>query len=150
MKHFPVDDDLVNLVWHLAEPRPFENLSFSDALRRVLDKSINTDKKNEVNGGQPIPSADELIAELMAMGKEDELSKKFINPKLRKRARSPSAYVWSSSIPELFGSPNLRSWKQICDHLGIEVAGDSARRKLKEWVKINRKDWPAVPDAESD
>jgi hypothetical protein len=30
MKNFPVDDDLVALVWERANPRPFENLSFSD------------------------------------------------------------------------------------------------------------------------
>ena len=37
MDKFYVDDDLVELVWQLAKPKPFENLSFSAALRRVLE-----------------------------------------------------------------------------------------------------------------
>ena len=36
MREFPVDDDLVALIWQRADPRPFEQLSFSEALRRVL------------------------------------------------------------------------------------------------------------------
>jgi hypothetical protein len=36
MATFSVDDDVVALVWRLAQPAPFENLSFSEALRRIL------------------------------------------------------------------------------------------------------------------
>jgi hypothetical protein len=36
MRTFEIDEDLVKLVWAKAKPEPFENLSFSDALRRVL------------------------------------------------------------------------------------------------------------------
>ena len=36
MRSFPVDDDLVAMIWERATPQPFEHLSFSDALRRVL------------------------------------------------------------------------------------------------------------------
>lgn len=36
MRTFPVEDDLVEMVWAKAKPAPFEQLSFSDALRRVL------------------------------------------------------------------------------------------------------------------
>jgi hypothetical protein len=36
MEQFPVDDDLVETVWKLANPKPFENLTFSSALRRTL------------------------------------------------------------------------------------------------------------------
>jgi len=36
MQKFDVDDDLAALVESLAKKKPFENLSFNDALRRVL------------------------------------------------------------------------------------------------------------------
>jgi hypothetical protein len=37
MQQFPVDDEVVEAVWKRAHPRPFENLTFNSALRRVLD-----------------------------------------------------------------------------------------------------------------
>lgn len=36
MRTFEIDEDLVKLIWAKAKPQPFENLSFSDALRRIL------------------------------------------------------------------------------------------------------------------
>lgn len=38
MTSFPVEDDLIALVWKLSQPAPFETLTFSQALRRVLLK----------------------------------------------------------------------------------------------------------------
>jgi hypothetical protein len=43
MATFPVDDDVVALVWRLAKPAPFENLSFSEALRRILSRDSGTE-----------------------------------------------------------------------------------------------------------
>lgn len=137
MKNFPVDDDLVALIWQRANPRPFENLSFSEALRRVI---TGTQPKAEPNRKKPSPiSADELLAELNAMG----------NYKVtrRQRAQSPRPVNWLSTVPELRSIPNLRTWQDICAHLGVEVGRDSARRKLKEWVQNKHPKWPEVPDA---
>jgi len=36
MQQFPVEDDVVVVVWQRANPKPFESLTFSAALRRVL------------------------------------------------------------------------------------------------------------------
>lgn len=138
MKNFLVDDDLVALVWERANPRPFENLSFSEALRRVLT-GIQQEADPNRKKSPPL-SADELLAELSAMGKEFKITP-------RQRAPSPKAGEWVSSVPELRSVPNLRSWKDICVHLEIGVAGDSARRKLQDWVNINHPEWPNVPDA---
>lgn len=38
MRTFPVDDDVLELVWSKAKPAPFEQLTFSDALRRILQQ----------------------------------------------------------------------------------------------------------------
>jgi hypothetical protein len=57
MRTFEVEDDLVALVWARANPKPFEHLSFSDALRRVLDVPKIADTKSK-------KSAEELLREL--------------------------------------------------------------------------------------
>lgn len=70
MRTFPVDDDVVALVWEQARPAPFEQLSFSEALRRVL-----TGKKQDVPAqAEPlpkaktrVPTAAELLAEIEAL-----------------------------------------------------------------------------------
>ena len=74
MRTFPVDDDVVALVWETAKPAPFEHLSFSDALRRVLARrpseaptclAIGEDRRHiEAVGPQ---SAEDMLAELEAM-----------------------------------------------------------------------------------
>jgi hypothetical protein len=144
MKNFPVDDDLVALVWGRANPKPFENLSFSEALRRVLTET----KPKADSNRKPSPiSADELLAELNAMGKEELENLKDYKITRLKRAPSPRPVNWLSKVSDLRTITNLKSWQDICDHLGVEVAGDSARRKLKEWVQKNRPLWPEVPDA---
>lgn len=65
---------------------------------------------------------------------------------IRTKAPSPKPSDWLSKIPELRAFTNLRSWKDICGHLGIEVGSDSARRRLNDWVKDNRPKWPSVPE----
>ena len=129
MPTFEVDEDLARLVEKLANPKPFENLTFSVALRRVLDGLLRA------NGATAAINPDELLAELITTGRG-----------LPKKAPSPNARHWAESVPELKRKSGLSSWKAICDHLKIETGGDSARRKLMVWVRENRPAWPDVPD----
>jgi hypothetical protein len=64
MRKFPVDDDLVTMIWEMAKPQPFEDLTFSDALRRVL--SVADDS---LTAAKAAPSTDTnaLLANLAAM-----------------------------------------------------------------------------------
>jgi hypothetical protein len=127
MPQFTVDDDLAGLVWQLAKPRPFENLSFSAALRRVLQgQEAPPEQRDNLN---------DLLAESVATAKTEP-----------KKAPTPSPTEWVATVPELKGRKGLNTWKAICDLLKIDTAGDSARRKLKNWVKSKRPMWPTVPD----
>jgi hypothetical protein len=129
MPTFEVDEDLARLVEKLANPAPFENLTFSDGLRRVLNGLLRT------NGAKPPVDLDELLAESMALSRGQP-----------KKAPSPNARHWADSVAELKRARGLSSWKAICDHLKIKTGGDSARRKLAAWVKENKPDWPEVPE----
>lgn len=131
MPQFTVDEDLAALVEKLAKPKPFENLSFNAALRRVLQQCIKPKKAND--------ELEQLLAESMAMAK-----------KTPKKAPSPSPEQWAASVPDLKNKKGLTTWQTICDLLKIETAGDSARRKLKNWVKANRPAWPPVPELNGD
>tara|TARA_B100001105_G_scaffold79705_1_gene63144 strand:+ start:2785 stop:3312 length:528 start_codon:yes stop_codon:yes gene_type:complete len=64
MQSFTVDDDLVSLVWERARPKPFEQLSFSDALRRVLEVNGAEVPERAAKPASKLPSGDELLAEL--------------------------------------------------------------------------------------
>ncbi len=66
--------------------------------------------------------------------------------KTRTRAPSPKPGDWLSKIPELRDLKELGTWKAICDHLGIVVDKDSARRRLDDWVKLHHPNWPGVPE----
>ena len=130
MPEFTVDDDLAALVWQLAKPKPFEVLSFCAALRRVLHAPA---------------------AAAATDGDVDELDALLPHPAYLvkaepKKAPTPSPTEWVAIVPELKGKRGLHTWKAICDMLKIDTAGDSARRKLKNWVKLHRPMWPAVPD----
>lgn len=131
MPQFTVDEDLAALVWRLAKPKPFENLSFSAALRRVLQDDWSPAAKNTKHH-----ELDDLYADAMAARAG------------AKKAASPSPTEWAATVSELRARKGLNTWKAICDALKIETAGDSARRKLKNWVKVNRPTWPTVPDIE--
>lgn len=131
MPQFTVDEDLAALVERLAKPKPFENLSFNAALRRVLQQHIKPEKVDD--------ELEQLLAESMALAK-----------KAPKKAASPSPEQWAASVPELKGKRGLNTWRAICDLLKIDTAGDSARRKLKNWVKVNRPAWPSVPELTGD
>ena len=130
MQKFEVDDDLAALVERFAKPRPFENLSFNAALRRVLQGlGLLAAKATEPD------EIDRLLEEANAVPAREP-----------KKAPSPSAVEWAASVPELKGHRGMATWKAICDLLKINTAGDSARRKLKNWVKLHKPSWPAVPD----
>src|SRR3972149_5749143 len=64
----------------------------------------------------------------------------------KKKTPTPSASGWIKKIPELSRVHNLNSWKDVCNHLGIEVGSDSARRALKRWVKENKRSWPEIQE----
>jgi hypothetical protein len=144
MKRFAVPDDLVELVWRRAEPKPFEKLEFHEALRRVLGE-----RKSKA-AEQPA-LADELLAELAAMDDKEFATKhpNYEKPRRRVRAPSPRPDAWLSKVAELSSMSHLRTWRDICDHFKIDVGGDSARRKLAEWVTVNRPKWPPVPVPEA-
>ena len=131
MPQFAVDEDLAALVERLAKPKPFENLSFNAALRRVLQQHIKPKKVDD--------ELEQLLAESMALAK-----------KAPKKAPSPSPQQWAASVPDLRGKKGLHTWQAICDLLKIETSGDSARRKLRNWVKANRPAWPSVPELNGD
>jgi len=130
MPQFTVDEDLAALVEQLAQPKPFENLSFNSALRRVLQQHIKPKKADD--------KLEKLLAESMALAK-----------RMPKKALSPSPGQWAASVPDLKGKKGLTTWQAICDLLKIETA-DSARRKLRNWVKANRPAWPPVPALSGD
>ena len=127
---FTVDEDLAALVERLAKPKPFENLSFNAALRRVLEGG---------SGAQKDAQLEKLLAEAMATSSKEP-----------KKAPSPDPRKWIASVPELRGKKGLQTWQAVCLLLRVDTAGDSARRKLKNWVKSNRPNWPAVPEIEGE
>jgi len=119
MQQFFIDDDVVALVQHTANPKPFE--SFNDALRRVLQSGKHVE-------GPRSPS-------LSSVPRHES-----------KKTPTPSAIEWATSVPDLRSKQGLNTWKAVCDLLKIETAGDSARRRLKNWVRVNRPTRPPVPD----
>jgi len=135
MPQFNVDEDLAALVERLAEPKPFEHLSFNNALRRVLTRF------GQIAAAKPELDFDEFLAESMALMKTRKEPKKL---------PSPSAKEWASSVSALKGKPGLSNWKAICDFLNIETGGDSARRRLRNWVKESHPSWPPVPEISGD
>jgi len=127
MRQISIDDDLISQLAMTFE-------SVAKALRRAQPA-----KRRQ-------RTADELLAELDAMG-PDELARNGLERKGRLRAPSPKPRIWVAGVPELRAIPGLTSWRAISDHLGIAVGGDSARRRLRDWVKKNRPKWPPVPEA---
>lgn len=156
---FDVDDDLVVLIWQLAKPKPFEQLTFSQALRRVLARlapellpepvARELAPATESSSKEQELLADRLLAELSSMSDEEFAAKypRHEKPRERIRAPSPNPRLWLNNVPELVSLKHLRNWVDICKHLHIDVGTDSARRRLKEWVATHRPSWPAVPDA---
>lgn len=156
---YSVDDELAALIEQAAREKPFERLSFNDALWRVV--------RRYGIGGQSLATSSEPAQEARALGPLEgspivgrTVNLQSARPQLNadldawlaelrskqpKKAPSPSARLWANSIQEL-KDKNLSDWKQICDHLGLDPAGDSARRFLQKWVRINRPSWTPVPN----
>jgi hypothetical protein len=131
---FAVGDELAALIERLAKPRPFENLSFNAALWKVIREYV-LPAANEPKATAKDPELEKLLEEAMAQRAAS-----------LKKAPTPSPTQWVATVPDLKQFKHLTTWKAICDHLDIETAGDSARRKLKNWVPINKPKWPPVPD----
>lgn len=132
MPQFLVDEDLARTIERLADPKPFENLSFNAALRRVISECLLSKKK--VSKEDDMAELDQLLAESLAMA-----------ARRAKKLPSPSSSSWAKEIPELRYKGNFGTWKSICIFLGIETKGDSARRKLADWVAENKPNWAPVP-----
>jgi hypothetical protein len=135
MPQFTVDEDIARLVEKLAEPKPFEHLTFNNALKRILQRLIKL-LESQSKPTNDFSDLDKLVEESMALQRKQQ-----------KKAPSPSALQWAETVPELKGQ-GLTNWKAICEFLKINTGGDSGRRKLKVWVKENRPGWPDVPDLE--
>ena len=98
MQAFEVDDDVVELVWRLASPKPFQQLTFSDALRKVL---AGVDKSDEPPAAAAIGtrrekkvelSPDDLLAELSQMSPA-ELKATLPKLKVERRVREPKVDI---------------------------------------------------------
>jgi hypothetical protein len=185
MKQFSIDEDVIDLLSELAQPRQFEGMS--DVLRRFLNeikearttagyvqgaegalKGTNASGEVDYESVFPVPASVRFptpspgpkfsgppAPDFKAMfGQYHDVPAGMgvpPSPRIRVpdriRAPSPDPRLWVSRVPELRNVPGLTTWRAICDHLRIEVGGDSARRRLQEWVETNHPQWPKVPDA---
>ena len=143
MPQFQIDDEVVQLISKAIQPRPFEGMS--TALERYFRSSDVRPVDNREVGSIDV---DKLLAELNALP-NDVFAKalpSYARKGQRLKAPSPSAVQWKNSVLELHSIHGLHTWKSICDHLGIDTRGDSARRRLREWAKVHRPKWPPVPE----
>lgn len=131
LPQFTVDEDLAALIEKLAKPKPFEKLTFNNALRRVLENLISPERNKDFD------DLDKLLAQSMALIAAIK--------KEPKKALSPDARKWVESAPELKSKNGLTSWKAVCEFLKISTGGDSARYRLKNWVKEHKSAWPEAP-----
>ena len=80
----------------------------------------------------------------------DKIEKKTVIPirnvKKRTKTSTPSRRLWLVQIPELRNIKGLNTWKDICNYLGLDSKGDSARRVLKKWTAINKPEWTEIPE----
>lgn len=125
MPSYHVDAEVASKIEALVKKEPFENLTFNDALIRLL-ALVPSD----------VPNADDILNDLLAS----------LPSKRSVKKNSPRPSEWVKQIPELNGKARFSTWKSICDFLSIDVGSDSARRKLDAWVTSNRPEWPKVPE----
>lgn len=97
MQAFEVDDDLVELVWRLASPKPFQQLTFSDALRKVLASASERGvaapaTPRDVREEKTELSPDALLAELARMS-PSELKTRHPEYKVERRVREPKVDI---------------------------------------------------------
>lgn len=124
MPKYHVDVGVASQIEALVKKEPFEELTFNDALIRLLALIPSE-----------IPDVDEILNDLLAS-----------TPNKSSVKSSPRPSEWVKEISELNGKGKFATWKSICDFLSIDVGSDSARRKLQAWVASNRPDWPKVPE----
>lgn len=124
MPKYHVDADVASKIETLVKKEPFENLTFNDALIRLLALVPSE-----------VPNADDILNNLLAS-----------LPNKSNVKSSPRPSEWVKEIPELKNKGKFSTWKSICDFLSIDVGADSARRKLQAWVASNRPHWPKVPE----
>ena len=122
---------LPDAIVELVQEKHHINITTEDASTFI--EKYGADKSNESHQ----PSKLEIIKETSVHTSAPKKSK----------APSPSAEDWKNKIPELKTIPSIKTWKSICKHYQIDVGTDSARRKLKKWVKTNKPEWPEVPDS---
>lgn len=125
MPNYYVDAEIASRIEMLVKKEPFEELTFNEALLRLL--ALIPQEKAE---------ADKILEGILGSIPD--------KPKVKS---SPRPHEWVMDVPELKGKKRFATWKSICDYLSIDVGSDSARRKLQAWVMTNRPNWPSVPDA---
>jgi len=124
MPKYHVDAEVASKIEMLVKKEPFENITFNEALIRLL-VLVPSDVSNR----------DDFLNDLL-----DSL------PNKSNVKSSPRPSEWVKEIPELSDKSKFSTWKSICDFLSIDVGADSARRKLQAWVASNRPHWPKVPE----
>lgn len=142
-----IENELLPMLLDQVEPvvgwfsKNFTVIVDYDAEKGLEVKLTQKRKLTEVIGNQQPQSSAPVVSQTLSQRRTSGYS----SPK----SPSPDAYNYASKVQELkyltSGRPVL-TWKEICEVLKIEVAGDSARRRLKKWVEENRKNWPKVPE----
>lgn len=111
MPEFHVDDEVVEAVWRRANPKPFENLTFNTALRRVLELP-----NGAARNAMPQPGHAEST---QGPGKNDELDQ-LLDEALtaRPRLKAPKA-----DLRELVQAGLLRNGEELylIDYQGARV-----------------------------
>src|SRR4030066_1525909 len=102
MQQFPVDNEVVEEVWKRANPKPFENLSFNSALRRVLELPSDTN-------GNLVPLSLPPGGNLSDKGQRDDLDQ-LLDEALaaRPRLKAPKA-----DLRELIQAGLLRNGEEL-------------------------------------
>ena len=127
-----------------------------DKLRKNICSDATKEKIVEFLTSEYAESGQDIVSEAMKDLKlklyyEDieatpiKLNPPHLQPSGRRKTPTPPAQEWVRKVPELLEEDNLRNWKAICDYLGLEVGGNSARRVLEKWVNQNKPGWPKVP-----
>ncbi|BCV43894.1 MULTISPECIES: hypothetical protein [Shewanella] len=124
MPSYHVDEKVASRIELLVKKQPFENITFNEALIRLLELIPSEG-----------PNADKILESLL-----ESL------PDKSKVKSSPRPSEWIKEVPELNMRGRFSTWKSICDFLDIDVGTDSARRKLQAWVARNKPNWPKVPE----
>ncbi|MBA4391751.1 MAG: hypothetical protein C0399_12565 [Syntrophus sp. (in: bacteria)] len=142
-KHFIFVDDSTNGEVFLINPEGVTISLKPDLFDEPKDESVDYLLSYKLITETQLRKYREL--EVQQPEKKDELRDTNLDFSNRRRNQTPSASEWSKGVPELSNISNLDNWRAICDHLRIEVEGDSARRRLKKWAIRNRPHWPPVP-----